>query len=147
MRYLISYFLLLLSFGTQAQDFNPLIDAVYDLQNGDTLVMEYQMNGCFNPYQKGTLRITQLSDTIHANISSSNERSTDILHQNRIMAKPDFIAMMEDAHEVDAENIFGSTIVYTLNKNNTLIASEAASIQKRHFIQSFYPFSSFVKDF
>ena len=102
------------------------------------------MNGCFNPYQKGVLHIAQTADTIHATISSSNDRSDDTLRQTRTMAKHNFLTFIEAEHEIDAENIFGSTIVYTLSKNGKAMASEAASIQKRHLIESLYPFQRFM---
>lgn len=125
---------------------DDLIGQITSLKESESMTMTYNFVGCYGAYQKGTIEFILRNDSIHYLSKSFDPELKKSINQSGYYPKKIILDLLRKAKEVLSEEVLGNAIHYRFKREGEKIYKGHDSIDQKHFIELFHPFSSFLQN-
>ncbi|MCB0689087.1 MAG: hypothetical protein KDC53_21260 [Saprospiraceae bacterium] len=140
---------IILLMGVFSFSFNVISDLkeeLADLNEGQTLHLEYSFEGCYGPYHHGSVRFNMEDGVVLFQERNFDEKGKEGISQSGKYPLDVLIEKLTSAQEHKSTEVLGASINYQIKENGHVVGEGVDRMDQAHFIEIFRPFSSLIKD-
>ncbi len=137
-------FTLLISLSTWAWSNDIISDlekAINTLDHKEQATITYNFEGCYGPYQHGTITLTRSADTLFFHEKNFDDKGKEGISQSGYLLYNQIEKSLDQLRNERSKEILGNRINYSIESPNETLKG-SSDIQQRHFVNIFHPFTN-----